>query len=222
LVRLTVNNLSKNFGYVRAIDNVSFTLGAGQVLVLAGANGAGKTTLLNCIAGLCRPEEGTIEKKDVAGVGYLAEKSFLYNDLSVRDNLVFWARFLAVADYKTKVADLLDFAGLAGVAEAKVKNLSSGMHKRAALCRAIIAEPSVLLLDEPFTGLDGAGRELLKEIIAGYCGEGKIVIVATHNIERVLPICSHLAVLHTGRLGTFAEKTDLDLQNIESELNKTR
>ena len=216
---LTINNLSKFFGELRALEDVSLSLEAGQGLAIIGANGAGKSTLLNCIAGIARPEYGRIEMADDTKAGYLAHKSFLYDEMTVEANLHFWGRLAGVENYKKRAAELIAEALLTQRAADKARGLSAGMQKRAALCRAIMNQPNLLLLDEPYSAFDQGGTEFLKKVIAQVRQSGGIVMMATHYIEQAVIDCTHVALLHKGKLEMFDKVEHVDVKSLRERLS---
>jgi heme exporter protein A len=218
LAKVAIENLSKFFGELKALDNVSLSLDAGQGLAIVGANGAGKSTLLNCIARTLEPQEGRIEFLDDANIGYLAHKSFLYDEMTVEANLYFWGRLAGLQNYKTRAVELIEQSDLKKRALDKVRSLSAGMQKRAALCRAVMNQPDILLLDEPYSAFDQNGTMFLKQIISQVRQAGGIVIMATHYIEQALTDCSHVALLNKGRLELFESVEHVDASVLRQRL----
>ena len=202
-------------GQVVALDDVSFKLTSGQTLAIFGPNGAGKTTLLKVLAGLIRPQEGWVR---VAGgrraIGWIGHQSHLYEHLTVRENLLFWASLYGVpaARRGARVADVLGRLGMGDRADQPVWSLSRGLAQRAAIAKALIHDPSVLLLDEPFTGLDLAAaaelRALLGELRGGVAG-GRVVVLATHNVDEGVELATDVAFQRRGRFVHFAPRGGL-------------
>src|SRR5947199_6820555 len=189
-------------GQVVALDGVSFNLTAGQTLAVFGPNGAGKTTLLKVLAGLIRPQQGSVR---VAGgrraIGWIGHESHLYDHLTVRENLLFWASLYGVpaAAREARAAGVAERLGLADRVGRPVWSLSRGLAQRAAIARALIHDPRVLLLDDPFTGLDLAAaaelRALLGELRGGGGGAaGRVVVLATHNVDEGVEPATDVAV----------------------------
>jgi ABC-2 type transport system ATP-binding protein len=218
LPNVTVENLSKYFGDLRALENVSLSLGGGEGLAVVGANGAGKSTLLNCIAGIAKQDIGSIVFSPDTNIGYLAHKSFLYDAMTVEANLHFWGRLAGTKDYKARAAALIEQAGLAKRAGDKVRTLSAGMQKRTALCRAIMNQPDILLLDEPYSALDESGTAFLKQVVSNIKGAGGIVIIATHYIEQALAACTHVVLLERGRMKIFEKTQSIDVKALRQRL----
>src|SRR6266550_4987881 len=201
-------------GRVVALDDVTFTLQAGQTLAIFGPNGAGKTTLLKVLAGLIRPDAG---RATVAGgrgaIGWIGHQSHLYAHLTVRENLLFWAALYRVpaASRAHRAAEVMQRLGIAEHARRPVRALSRGLAQRAAIARALIHEPRVLLLDEPFTGLDLAAaaefRALLSQLRGGVApGGGRVVVLATHNVDEGVELATDVAFQRRGRFVHFAPR----------------
>jgi len=196
-------------GRVVALDNVSFSLEAGQTLAIFGPNGAGKTTLLKVLAGLIRPDAG---RATVAGgrgaIGWIGHQSHLYGHLTVRENLLFWAALYAVpaATRATRADATLRQLGIADRAEQAVWSLSRGLAQRAAIAKALIHEPRVLLLDEPFTGLDLAAAAEFRALLARFQGAGRVVVLATHNVGEGVELATDVAFQRGGRFVHFAPR----------------
>src|SRR5215510_4850819 len=161
---LTARRLGKRYGEKRVLRGIDLTLPRGGFLVVTGPNGAGKTTLLRICAGLAQPTEGTIERSATrAQVGYLGHEPLLYRELTALENLELYGRLYRVPERRERAGMLLERFGLWDVRNDRVDSYSRGMVQRLALCRALLHEPELLLLDEPHTALDSAGAELLDE-----------------------------------------------------------
>jgi heme exporter protein A len=206
---LSAEGLRHTFGSVRALDGISFSLAEGRTLALFGPNGAGKTTLLKVLAGLIKPEEGRAE---VTGgrraVGWIGHQSSLYGHLTVRENLMFWARLYDVAASQThaRVADLLERLRIADRADMPVRVLSRGLTQRVTIARALVHDPQVLLLDEPFTGLDLAAAAEFRRLLGELAGQGRIVVLATHNVDEGVELATDIAFQVRGRFVHFAPR----------------
>ncbi len=194
---IELNGLRREFGERAALDGVDLSLAAGETLVVLGPNGAGKTTLLRILATLLRPSGGEArvlgaslpgEAWKVRGrIGLLGHEPLLYRDLSGRENLRFHARLhgLRSEAAERRIEALLTAVGMERRADERVAELSAGMRQRLAICRCVLHEPELLLLDEPDSNLDTAGRELARGLIGP--GEGRTRVVVTHDPERSLP-----------------------------------
>jgi heme exporter protein A len=200
----------RDFGGRPVLRGVDVTLGAGETVVLLGPNGAGKSTLLRILALLLRPRAGAIhvEGHDARGpgrtcalrhLGYLGHESACYPDLTARENLAFYAELFGVADV-ARIDELLEWTGLADAAHRPLRTCSRGMVQRVGLARALLHRPSVVLLDEPFTGLDPAASEALDERLRALRAAGAAVLAAVHDLPRAAALATRILILHGGRL----------------------
>jgi len=179
--------LSRSFGDRRAIDRLDLDVAAGDFLLVTGANGAGKTTLLRLVAGLLVPTGGTLDVAvDRARVGFLGHEPLVYRELTPLENLDLFGRLYRVPERRERIGALLERFGLWHVRRELVETFSRGMQQRLGLCRALLHEPDLVLLDEPFNALDAQGAELLERELAAL--RGRTVLVATHEPERVAPL----------------------------------
>ena len=183
----------KDYGDRAVLRGIDLSVGWGEIAVLFGANGAGKTTLLRVLAGLARPDSGSVH---IAGrrmgrtggaarrlVGFAGHQTMLYNDLTCRENLDFYCKLYSVADYGRRVDQALEQLDLSDRADRRVRTLSHGMQQRLSIARAILHEPAVLLLDEPESGLDTASASALGEFLREWAADGKSALLTTHNAE---------------------------------------
>jgi len=205
---LEARGLRRSFGGLRVLRGVDLRLGAGEAVVVAGANGAGKTTLLRLLAGLMRPEAGEVRvqgravRGDGAGrrpIGFVSHQSLLYDDLTLLQNLTFAARLYGVARPADAARAALDAAGLGSRSDDSPRRLSRGLTQRAAIARALLHQPSLLLLDEPFTALDAAAAERLREELAGRLAVGLGMVIVTHRLGEVWGLATRIAVLADGQ-----------------------
>jgi heme exporter protein A len=202
--------LRRDYGDRAALDGVGLELAAGETLLVLGPNGAGKTTLLRVLATLLRPSGGEVrvlgcslprEAWKLRGrIGYLGHEPLLYRDLSGRENLRFHARLhgLAGAAAETRIGELLAAAGMERRAEGRVAELSAGMRQRLAICRCVLHEPELLLLDEPDSHLDAEGRELARGLIGP--GDGRTRVIVTHDPDRFGPEADQVLRLGIGEV----------------------
>lgn len=205
---LWADGVRHRFGGVPALDDVSFTLPAGHTLALFGPNGSGKTTLLKVLAGLIKPNLGHAGVQGGRGaIGWIGHQSLLYGQLTVRENLRFWGSLYRVRTpvLDARIASLTARVDLREQLDRRVGTLSRGQTQRAAIARALIHDPSVLLLDEPFTGLDRVAASELTALVKEFAGagEGRATILVTHNVEEGTDLATDVAVLKTGRLVAF-------------------
>lgn len=183
-------SLEKRFGERRALDPVSFSVYPGDALIVIGANGSGKTTLLRLLAGLAAPTAGRLTAALVrAQVGYLGHESLLYRELTATENLDLLGQLYRVPERHKRITSLLERYGLSRVRDERVGSFSRGMVQRVALCRALLHEPSLLVLDEPHTALDDEGAAMLDAELHELAGRVTLV-VATHDPERLAPVAS--------------------------------
>jgi heme exporter protein A len=204
---IAVAGLRRDYGDRPALDGVAFEVPRNDTLVVLGPNGAGKTTLLRVLATLLRPSGGSVrvlgcslpdEAWKLRGrIGYLGHEPLLYRDLSGRENLRFQARLHGIdrGAAETRIEQLLHAVGMQRRADERVAELSAGMRQRLSICRCVLHEPELLLLDEPDSNLDVEGRELARELIGP--GAGTRVVV-THDPERFLPEADHVLRLGIG------------------------
>ena len=205
---LQLAGLRRDYGERTALDGVALTLAAGDSLVVLGPNGAGKTTLLRILATLLRPSAGEVlvlgcslpsEAWKLRGrIGYLGHEPLLYRDLSGRENLRVHAKLHGIAGERAeaRIAELLTAAGMERRADERIVELSAGMRQRLAICRCVLHEPELLLLDEPDSNLDAEGRELARGLIGPDTGATRVVV--THDPERFLPEADQVLRLGIG------------------------
>jgi ABC-2 type transport system ATP-binding protein len=197
--RLVVRSLSKQFGSRVALHDISFELGAGELVAVIGPNGAGKTTLLSILAGVLDPSTGEVAA--AAGeVGWVPQQPALYSKLSVAENLRLFARLERVPDVDAVVASMLAQTGLGDRADDEVGKLSGGNQQRVNIAIGLLCEPVALLLDEPSSSLDPRQREVLWEFIGGLAGRGTTVLYSTHNVAEAERYADRVLVLVEGAL----------------------
>jgi heme exporter protein A len=207
---IEVSRLTKVYGTQPALRDVSLSVPAGAVLTLLGPNGSGKTTLLRLLATLTRPTAGSarigghdlVEGRDAVRrlVGLVGHGTHLYDDLSAIENLAFTAALAHVPADRDSLVAALASVGAERQATARVRELSSGMRRRVALARALLPGPQVLLLDEPFAGLDHGGAKRLEAMLHGFKAAGGTAVFVTHSLGRGLALADRIAILTGGRL----------------------
>ena len=213
-----VDDVSRHFGRRRAVSRVTFTARSGTILGLLGPNGAGKSTLLAMLATLLRPSSGTIRfgsldpRADGAGVrgriGVLGHDLFLYPELTALENLAFFAGLYRRAEPSAVALRALEQAGLADRAGDPVNSFSRGMRQRVALERALIHEPRLALLDEPFTGLDDTSAAALVRRLGTLRQSGAIVILATHDLDLAEGLLDEAVFLRDGRVAAAVSRPE--------------
>jgi heme ABC exporter ATP-binding subunit CcmA len=180
---LTARNLSKRFGAKRVFARVDVSLDAGGFLLVTGPNGSGKTTLLRVLAGLAAPTSGELELPPREVVGYLGHEPLVYRELTPLENLHLFGRLYRVPERAERIGMLLERFGLWEVRHERVGTFSRGMQQRLGLCRVLLHDPQLLVLDEPFNALDTAGAALLDETLRELAD--RALVVATHDPQRV-------------------------------------
>jgi heme exporter protein A len=205
---LRLAGLRRDFGERTALDGIGLELATGESLLVLGPNGAGKTTLLRVLATLLRPSGGEVrvlgcslpgEAWKLRGrIGYLGHEPLLYRDLSGRENLRFHARMHGIGGERAeaRIADLLAAVGMERRADERVAELSAGMRQRLAICRCVLHEPELLLLDEPDSNLDAEGRELARALLGPAPGRSRVIV--THDPDRFLPEADQVLRLGIG------------------------
>jgi heme exporter protein A len=187
---ISARDLSKRYGLKRVLEALTFDLERGGFLVVTGPNGAGKTTLLRLCAGLAIPSAGTLEiEPHRGGIGFLGHEPLVYRELTVLENLDLYGRLYRVPERRERIGMLLERFGLWESRRERASALSRGQLQRLALCRSVLHKPELLILDEPFSGLDADGAALLDRELAGMRGQ-RTLLVATHDPERVAPLAS--------------------------------
>jgi ABC-2 type transport system ATP-binding protein len=206
---IQVDNLAKHYANVRAVDGVSFSVTQGEVFGLLGPNGAGKTTTIRIMMDILKPDSGTIRlmgqpvtEASKARIGYMPEERGLYKNFGLLECLTYLGTLKGmprpVARQRTRA--LLERADLAEYAGRKVKELSKGMAQKAQFLAAIVHDPDLLILDEPFQGLDPVNTEAMKEILLEEQARGKTVILSSHNMNQVEALCNRILLMHHGRV----------------------
>ena len=206
---LAARGLSRVFGRRRVLRDIDLTLDPGEALAVAGPNGAGKSTLLRLLAGLMRPSAGEVRVlgRPVRGndgearrtVGLLSHQTLLYDDLTLLENLTFTARLYGIAHARDTAMAALEQAGLAARADELPRRLSRGLLQRAAIARALLHRPRLLLLDEPFTALDAASADRLRGELRAAVESGLGLVLVTHHLAEVWGVATRIAVLVEGR-----------------------
>lgn len=212
---IDVADVSKSYGHFTAVERLSFTVERGSTLGLFGPNGAGKTTLLRMLAGLTRPTEGTVSVDGVAlapddyttyrTVGVVTHETMVYDELTARENLRFHAGLHGIDDPAARCESVLETVGLSHRGSDRPDQFSHGLRKRLSLARALLHGPEVLLLDEPYTGLDQRSVADLEAILEGF--DDRTVVLTTHDLERGVERCSRALVVDRGRI-----EADVDLE----------
>jgi heme exporter protein A len=216
---IVAENLSRKFGSRQAVDDVTLSVAAGDALAIFGPNGAGKTTVLRMLGGLLRPSAGKARIGDAVlpggphvrrRIGIISHHSLLYEALTARENVEFAARLYGVKDYAARSERALERMRILDRADTPVRALSRGMRQRVSVARATVHDPSVVLADEPFTGLDVVGASALSALLHELRSTGACLVIVTHNIDEGLAVASHAAVMNSGRIVMRRDRGELD------------
>ena len=204
---ISVDNVSKRYGAVVALDGIDLEVREGSILGLVGSNGAGKTTLIRILVGALSSDSGTVsvvgmdplkDRRSVrSAIGYMPQAPVLYQDLTVRENVSFFAQGHLASDISQRVASVLEFVDLTGAADRPVQKLSGGQQQRASLAAALVHEPRILFLDEPTAGVDPALRQSFWQRFRTLAAAGVTVVVSTHQMDEVVH-CDRVALIRTG------------------------
>ncbi len=216
---IQVTGLVKRFGLKTVLRGVNFTAARGEFVALLGPNGAGKTTFLRILASLSRPNAGEIR---VAGhrlpqqaaavrrrLGVVSHQPLLYGDLTAEENLRFYGRLYAVPEAEARIAELLRLVGLYRRRRDLVRTYSRGMQQRLAIARAILHDPEVLLLDEPYTGLDQDASAMLDDVLRQVASQGRTVVMTSHDLSRIALLASRFDVLARGRIAASVSRSEI-------------
>lgn len=204
-----VQHVSKSFGATRAVDDVSLDIQGGEIFGLLGPNGAGKTTMIRMILDLFKPDQGTIAvfgkpitEHDKARIGYLPEERGLYKNVSVIDCLSYLASLkgLSRADARRRAMEYLDRVDLGDVAKKKVKELSKGMQQKVQLGVALLHDPALIIVDEPFYGLDPVNTRLVKDMLRASRDRGAAIVMSSHQMDRVEELCDRICMFNHGSI----------------------
>jgi ABC-type multidrug transport system ATPase subunit len=216
---LQVDNLSKKYKKVEAVKNISFNIQKGNVYGLLGPNGSGKTTTLAMLMGILHPTQGSFswfgngqEDRNRLRIGCLLETPNFYPYLNAYDNLRVTATIKNMTDPKARIEEVLEYVDLKERGKRTFRTYSLGMKQRLAVAAALLSDPEVLVLDEPTNGLDPEGIAEMRELILKIGGEGKTIILASHILDEVQKICSHVVMLKQGEMVYNGTMTDLLLQ----------
>ncbi len=221
---IEVRGLSKAFGHRAALQGVDLVVSPGEFLALFGPNGAGKTTLLRIIASLARPTAGSVRVlgHDLAAaaavrrqIGLVSHQPLIYGNLTANENLHFFARMYDLPDAKARITELLEQVGLTTRRHDPVRTFSRGMVQRLSIARALLHDPAILLLDEPYTGLDLQAADMLRAMLQQLAALDRTVILATHNLDQGLEMCQRAALLHRGKVAWQGTRAGLDLAEMK-------
>lgn len=219
---IEIQGLVKAYDVLPVLRKLDLSIGRGEFVALLGPNGSGKSTLLRLVSGLSRPTAGLIRvggwelPKEAAAVraqiGLVSHKSLLYDNLSAYENLAFFARLYNLpADRKDmRITDMLAQVGLSKRARDVVRTFSRGMSQRLSIARALLHDPAILLLDEPYTGLDQDASSVLDDLLRRAHGEGRTILMTSHDLSRAATISTRVVILSRGMIGYDAPAAPID------------
>ena len=229
---IQVEGLTHRYGASRALDGLDLAVPWDERVAILGPNGAGKTTLLRVLATLVRPVAGRVILGGLAlpgqaaavrrHIGLVAHQTFLYDELTARENLIFYGRLYGVEDPGQRADRLLPRVGLAERANDRVRTFSRGLQQRLALARAIVHDPPILLLDEPETGLDVAGADLLDGLMTDDQGQRRTVLLTTHRLDRAVELADRAVVLLRGRVALDLPAADTNAVALAAAIRDER
>ncbi len=221
---ILTQGLSKRFGHRLALQNIVLQVKSGEIVALLGPNGAGKTTLLRILATLARPSFGRLELAGCrlpeeaaaarASLGYVGHQPLLYDDLSAEQNLAFFALLYGISKPDRRISELLDLFDLQSRRREPVRTFSRGMQQRLALARALLHRPKILLLDEPHSGLDRQAAATLDKTLPSLARGGAAILIATHDLNRVIGLAHRVEVLDAGQLVASLGKRQLTAKQL--------
>jgi heme exporter protein A len=216
---IEVHKLVKRFGLKTILKGMDFSAEAGEFVGLLGPNGAGKTTFLRILASLSRPTMGIVRvagyqlPQQAAGVranlGVLSHQPLLYGDLTGEENLQFFGRMYAIEDPEKRITEVLELVDLAQRRRDLVRTYSRGMAQRLAIARAMIHDPGILLLDEPYTGLDQDASTMLDAVLKQIAAQGRSVVMTSHDLARSADLCTRFDVLSRGKIIASARSAEI-------------
>ena len=232
---VVIQNITRRFGHLTALQDINLEIPSGQTFVLFGPNGAGKTTLLRLIATLGKPSSGDIwvhnvnVRKDPEAVrksiGLISHQTLLYDDLTASENLTFYGRMYGLQNLPQRIDKILHTVDLNHRQNDRVRTFSRGMKQRLAIARSILHQPSLLLLDEPFTGLDTSAQSMLSNMITDLHTSGQTIFLVTHDLKQGLALGDRFGILSKGRLVHEARTentSESELQTIYKEKTQSQ
>ena len=221
---IQVRQLAKSCGHQVALRGVDLCVDEGEFLTLFGPNGAGKTTLIRILASLARPTAGSVyvQGEDLGkmatalrrSIGLISHNPLLYGDLTPDENLLFFAKMYDLPQSGQRIDEVLEQVGLSARRRDPVRTFSRGMVQRLTIARAILHDPAIMLLDEPYTGLDLQAADMLREVLQDLAALNRTVILTTHNLEQGLEMCDRAAILNRGRVAWQGVRSEIDLASM--------
>ena len=222
---IEVEGLTKSFGNHHALRGVDLRVGRGDHLVIFGPNGAGKTTLVRLLSTLSKPSAGIVRVDGMntrhdpvrirRKIGLVSHETFLYDDLTIHENLEFYGKMYDVPNLKQRICEVVSWVQLESRLHERVGTLSHGMQQRVSIARAVIHNPSVMLLDEPEVGLDPHAITMMSDILKSLNVEERTVVMTTHNLNQGMELGNKVAILAKGRIAYQAFKDEIDITNLK-------
>ena len=218
---IEVEGLGKSFGKHRALTDIDLKVGSGEHVTVFGPNGAGKTTLIKVLSTLMKPSAGTVrlDGSDISKaptevrrkIGLVAHQTFLYDDLTVYENLKFYGKMYDVVNLEEQIHDVVRWVRLEARLHDRVGTLSRGMQQRISIARAVIHNPSIVLLDEPEVGLDPHAIVMVREVLDSLSAGERTVVMTTHNLEQGIEMSDRVVILDKGRIVYQEQKDRIDI-----------
>ncbi len=222
---IEVSGLTKSFGERLALRGIDLQIGRGEHAVIFGPNGAGKTTLLKILATLLRPSSGSVWLDGInirdkpaqirRQISLVSHQTFLYDDLTVYENLKFYARMYDVPSLEQKISEVISWVHLESRQHERVSTLSHGLQQRVSIARAVLHNPSILLLDEPEVGLDPHASTVIRDLLGSLNTGSRTVLMTTHNLERGLDVGDRVIILDRGKVVYQALRHELGKVNFQ-------
>lgn len=224
-MKFEVNKLCKSYGVQRVLQNLDISLQSGELVCLLGPNGAGKSTLIRLLSGLLKPTAGEITIDDALvdfseaevrrKIGLILHQTFLYEQLTGLENLQLYARLYGTRLKESDLKHLMVRVGLGKVRPVPVRSYSRGMKQRLTIARALLNNPQILLLDEPYTGLDQQGSAMLNQLLAEEQENQRIILLTTHELSFIRQVASRFDILHRGRIAESIPNANLSLDELQ-------
>ena len=221
---ISVKKLIKRFGPKTILRGLNFEVKSGEFVALLGPNGAGKTTFLRVLASLSTPSMGEVSisgyrlPQQSAAVrrrlGVVLHQPLLYGDLTAEENLRFYGRMYSLTGLDDRIMEILDLVGLKGRQRDLVRTFSRGMQQRLSIGRAVIHDPDVILFDEPYTGLDQDASSMLDEVLLKIAGQGKTIVMTSHDLARIAELASRFDVISRGVIAASASREEVGPNNL--------
>ena len=227
---VAVTSLTKSFGGLNALNDLSFAVKTGEFLTIFGPNGAGKTTLIRILSTIMKASSGTItiggfslatdSEKIRRQIGVIGHQTFLYDELTAEENLRFYGKLYEVEDLNSKIETTISEVGLRLRRKDRVRTFSRGMQQRLSIARAMIHDPTFLLLDEPYTGLDQHAAGMLSDWLERLRDRNHTTLLVTHNLERGLEMADRVAVLTRGQIVYDADRSSLEVDSLRAKYSE--